>query len=121
MLKPEGAPLGTPRPASAPASKPARDATTGGERSDLDDRPRRVKDQFVRRRAVEVGARLGSTRALALGLTDTASEVRAAALREIGKLSGKFALAFGADSAEESKVRKVALAWLVEKRAWPIE
>jgi len=76
----------------------------------------RVKNQFVRARAVEVAALIGGDAAgpvLARAIDDHRTVVRAAALRAIGKLSGRYQLPYGANAAAERKQRATALAcWL---------
>jgi HEAT repeat protein len=122
LLAPETAPIGTAAPAKPAAGKT--DGKTDGKTvskpaAKQDPKPspgaRRARDQFLRARAVVAAARVAGPKAakvLARGLADPMSEVRAAALREIGRLSGKFTLPLGADASEETKATKLAQAWL---------
>ena len=104
----------------------ARGATA--ERQDEDplrappDVPYKVRNQFARRRLVECAARLGKAAAapiLARALRDSRAVVRAAALTEIGVVSGRYALPPGASLAAEEEVWPQAVAWLEERGAWP--
>ncbi len=128
LLAPETAPIGTAAPAKAPAGKTDGKTVSkpGAPTKDPKQNPpsRRARDQFLRARVVVAAARVAgpkAARVIARGLADPMSEVRAAALREIGRLSGKFTLPLGADAAEEAKAAKLAQAWLRQQGAWPCE
>ena len=76
----------------------------------------------LREHVDEAAARIGGKDAapqLARGLRDSRAVVRAAALREIGRLSGKYQLDLGATSKDEKKVWGVAVAWLKSEGVWP--
>lgn len=84
--------------------------------------PYKVRNQFARRRLVECAARLGRADAapiLARALRDSRAVVRAAALTEIGTVSGRYTLPPGASRAAEDEVWPKAVAWLEEQGAWP--
>jgi HEAT repeat protein len=95
------------------------------ERSPLERPPETsylVRNQFVRRAIALAAGRIAGEKAapqLARALRDSRAVVRAAALEEIGRISGRYALFVGATEAEEHAVHATAVAWLKEQGAWP--
>jgi hypothetical protein len=96
-----------------------------GEKSPLEKPPEveyLCRNQFVRRAIALAAGEIGGEKAapqLARALRDARAVVRAAALEEIGRISGRYTLAIGATAAEEHAVFSQAVAWLKEKGAWP--
>ncbi len=98
----------------------------GAEEEDALFRPPEVaylmRNQFARRRIVECAARLAGDKAapqLARALRDSRATVRAAALTEIGRISGRYELHPGSSLQAELSVWPKAVTWLEEKKAWP--
>lgn len=128
MLKPikVGETKGEPEPAKpSRGKKPKKRGTRERSKEKLDDgQPKgpepiyAARNQFVRAKAVEVAALIAGEDAkevLALAIKDYRSVVRAAALRGIGQVSGRYKLPIGASLEEELKARPAAIAWLVEQ------
>ncbi|HVY61480.1 MAG TPA: hypothetical protein VHF22_07495, partial [Planctomycetota bacterium] len=100
--------------------------TSGREERSKLERPPEVsylcRDQFVRRRIAQAAARIAGEKAapqLARALRDSRSVVRAAALEEIGKISGLYKLDVGSPEKDEHAVFMQAVGWLKSKGAWP--
>src|SRR5205085_12692114 len=89
-----------------------------GEKSPLEKPPEvdyLCRNQFVRRSIAISAARIGGEKAapqLARALRDSRAVVRAAALEQIGRISGKYTLDVGSTAAEEHAVFAQAVAWL---------
>lgn len=84
----------------------------------------RLRNQFARRRIVECAARIGAQEPKAVeilgrALRDCRATVRAAALTEIGRLSGLYDLPPGSGVEEERKVWLRAVGWVKGKGGWP--
>lgn len=84
--------------------------------------PYLLRNQFARRRTIECIARLAGEEAapqLARALRDSRATVRAAAMVEIGRISGGYVLHPGSGLEAELEAWPKAVAWLDSKGAWP--
>lgn len=117
----DGAPEKSPRGSRSRS----RERQRGNDRRDdlgLPEVEYRMRNQFARRAMVEAAAVACKEEAapiLARALLDCRATVRAAAIREIGRVSERFHMERGASPQEERSNRPAAVAWLTEQGVWP--